>query len=173
MSDNQDGDRSGTETRPTATPAVRGNRLSRAHPVLVVEDSDEDFDTMLTAARLAGIQHEILRAITGDDCLRLLRGTADQARAQVALVLLDLNTPHGDGRYALEQIHADPTLHAIPLVVLSTSANPRDVDFCYGHGANAYHVKPVSHGEHLAVLQTLLKYWLGSAVLPTAQTLER
>ncbi|MET3109250.1 CheY-like chemotaxis protein [Oxalobacteraceae bacterium GrIS 2.11] len=163
----------GTASLQAAAHVAPVSRLRGAHPVLVVEDSDEDFDTLLTAARLAGIQHEIRRALTGDDCLRLLRGTAGQARAQVALVLLDLNTPHGDGRYALEQIYADPTLHAIPLVVLSTSANPRDVDFCYGHGANAYHVKPVSHGEHLAVLQTLLKYWLGSAVLPTAQTLER
>jgi CheY-like chemotaxis protein len=143
------------------------------HPVLVVEDSDEDFDTVLTAARLAGIQHEIRRALTGDDCLRLLRGAAGQHRSQVALVLLDLNTPHGDGRNALEQIHTDAQLSAIPLVVLSTSANPRDVDFCYGHGANAYHVKPVSHDEHLMVLQTLLTYWLGPVVLPTEQTLER
>ena len=173
MSDNQDGDRSGTETRPTATPAVRGNRLSRAHPVLVVEDSDEDFDTVVTAARRAGVNHEIRRAATGDDCLRLLRGTADQPRVHPALVLLDLNTPHGDGRNALEQMHADALLRAIPLVVLSTSANPRDVDFCYAFGANAYHVKPVSHGEHLLVLQTLFAYWLVNAVLPTAQTLER
>jgi CheY-like chemotaxis protein len=88
-------------------------------------------------------------------------------------VLLDLNTPHGDGRHALEQIYADTQLSAIPLVVLSTSANPRDVDFCYAHGASAYHVKPVSHGAHLAVLQALFAYWLGSVVLPTEQTLVR
>ncbi|MDP3515602.1 MAG: response regulator [Pseudohongiella sp.] len=157
-----------------ATPGVASvSRLRGAHPVLVVEDSDEDFDTVLTAARLAGIQHKIRRALTGDDCLRVLRGTAGRAKAQVALVLLDLNTPHGDGRYALEKIHADPQLNAIPMVVLSTSANPRDVDFCYAHGANAYHVKPVSHSEHLLVLQTLFTYWLGSVVLPTEQSLER
>jgi CheY-like chemotaxis protein len=152
---------------------VSTRRLRRAYPVVVVEDSDEDFDTVLTAARLAGIQHEIRRAMSGDDCLALLRGDAGHPKAQVALVLLDLNTPHGDGRYALEEIHADAQLCVIPLVVLSTSANPRDVDFCYANGANAYHVKPVSHGEHLRVLQTLLSYWLGTAVLPTEQSLER
>ncbi|HOE43640.1 MAG TPA: response regulator [Rhodoferax sp.] len=164
---------SGADTFQSTAHVAAVSRLRRAHPVLVVEDSDEDFDTVLTAARLAGIQHEIRRVLTGDDCLRLLRGTAGHPITQVALVLLDLNTPHGDGRSALEHIHADPQLNAIPLVVLSTSANPRDVDFCYGHGANAYHVKPVSHSEHLLVLQTLLNYWLGSVVLPTAQTLER
>ena len=164
---------SGTNPLQSTARFASVSRLRRAHPVLVVEDSDEDFDTVLTAARLAGIQHEIRRVLTGDDCLRMLRGTAGHPITQVALVLLDLNTPHGDGRSALEHIHADPQLNAIPVVVLSTSANPRDVDFCYGHGANAYHVKPVSHSEHLLVLRTLLNYWLGSVVLPTAQTLER
>ncbi len=147
--------------------------FGKAHPVVVVEDSDEDFDTVLKAAALAGVQHDIRRALTGDDCLLLLRGLAGHPRAQAALVLLDLNTPHGDGREALAQIHADAQLSAIPLVVLSTSANPRDVDFCYAHGANAFHVKPVSHSEHLMVLQTLLTYWLGTVVLPTARSLER
>jgi CheY-like chemotaxis protein len=163
----------GIESLLSTTGLLPTRRHSRAHPVVVVEDSDEDFDTVLTAVRLAGIQHEIRRALTGDECLLLLRGDAGHPRGQVALVLLDLNTPQGDGRDALEQIHADGQLCAIPLVVLSTSANPRDVDFCYGHGANAYHVKPVSHGEHLRVLQTLLTYWLGMVVLPTEQSLER
>ncbi len=148
-------------------------RLLRAHPLLVVEDSDEDFDTVLMAAQLAGIHHEIRRSLTGDDGLSQLRGVAGHARVQVAMVLLDLNTPHGDGRYALEQMHADPQLSSIPVVVLSTSANPRDVDFCYEHGANAFHVKPVSHSEYLLLLQTLLSYWLSSVVLTTAHTLER
>jgi CheY-like chemotaxis protein len=152
---------------------IATRRLSRAHPVLVVEDSDEDFDTVLTAARAAGVTQEIRRVLTGDDCLLQLRGATAALKGQFALVLLDLNTPHGDGRHALEQIHADAQLSAIPLVVLSTSANPRDVDFCYANGANAYHVKPVSHGAHLAVLQTLFAYWLGSVVLPTELTLER
>jgi CheY-like chemotaxis protein len=163
----------GIESLLLTTGLVATRRLSRAYPVVAVEDSDEDFDTVLTAARLAGIQHEIRRALTGDDCLALLRGDTGHPKGQVALVLLDLNTPHGDGRNALEEIHADAQLRAIPVVVLSTSANPRDVDFCYGHGANAYHVKPVSHGEHLSVLQTLLRYWLGTVVLPTEQSLER
>lgn len=164
---------SGIDSQPSAHGVLPVHRFGRAHPVIVVEDSDEDFDTVVTAARLAGVKHDIRRAVSGDDCLLLLRGMADHPRAQAALVLLDLNTPHGDGRNALEQIHADAQLSAVPLVVLSTSANPRDVDFCYAHGANAYHVKPVSHGEHLMVLQTVFAYWLGRVVLPTERTLER
>jgi CheY-like chemotaxis protein len=162
-----------TQVPAVAPRRVLTHRLSKAHPVVVVEDSDEDFDTVMTAARVAGIKQEIRRALSGDECMLMLRGEAGHPKVQVALVLLDLNTPHGDGRDALAQIYADVQLRAIPLVVLSTSANPRDVDFCYGHGANAYHVKPVNHGEHLAVLQTLFAYWLSHVVLPTEQTLER
>ena len=51
MSDKHDVNRGGAEARPSAAPVARSNRLSRAHPVLVVEDSDEDFDTVVTAAR--------------------------------------------------------------------------------------------------------------------------
>lgn len=159
------------EALPPATPVVP--RLRRAHPVLVVEDSDEDFETVVTAARMAGIGHAVHRAVSGDDCLLLLRGTPGLLPVQPALLLLDLNTPHGDGRYALEQMYAEARLRAIPVVVVSTSANPRDVDFCYTFGANAYHVKPVSHAEHLEVLRSVFAYWLGSVVLPTEQSLER
>ena len=155
----------------SATPVVP--RLRRAHPVLVVEDSDEDFETVMTAARMAGIEHEVRRAVSGDDCLLLLRGTPELPPVQAALMLLDLNTPHGDGRYALEQMYVEARLRAIPVVVLSTSANPRDVDFCYTFGANSYHVKPVSHAEHLEVLRGVFAYWLGNVVLPTEQSLER
>ena len=156
---------------PSATPVLP--RLRRVHPVLVVEDSDEDFETVMTAARMAGIGHEVRRAVSGDDCLLLLRGTPERPPVRAALVLLDLNTPHGDGRYALEQMYAEERLRAIPVVVVSTSANPRDVDFCYTFAANAYHVKPVSHAEHLEVLRSVFAYWLGSVVLPTDQSLER
>lgn len=147
--------------------------IHRAHPIVVVEDLDEDFDTVLIATRLAGVRHEIRRAVSGDECMRLLRGAGGKPTAQFALMLLDLNTPQGDGRSALQQIRADPELSAVPLVVFSTSASPRDVDFCYANGANAYHVKPVSHAEHLLVLQSIFAYWLGSVLLPTAPTLER
>ena len=57
-------------------------------------------------------------------------------------------------------IKANPVLRTIPVVVVvTTSANPRDVDFCYSHGANAHHVKPVRYPDHLHVLTKLLEYW--------------
>jgi CheY-like chemotaxis protein len=137
-----------------------------ARHIMVVEDSDEDFETVLDAARRAALPHPIVRARSGDECLRLLRGASRGRESLPLMVLLDLNTPHDDGREALRVIRNDDALHILPLVVLSASANPRDLQFCYAGGANAYHVKPVDHGQHLQVLQLIFSYWLGSVVLP-------
>lgn len=138
----------------------------RSRHILVLEDSDEDFDTVLDAARRGGVPRPIVRATAGDECLRLLCGAAGRRDALPALVLMDLNTPGDDGREALRAIRNDVTLKTLPLVVLSGSANPRDLQFCYLQGANAYHVKPVDHAMHLQVLQQIFAYWLGSVVLP-------
>ncbi len=134
-----------------------------ARTVLVVEDSEEDFQTVLDAARCAALPHPIVRAVSGGDCLRLLRGSP---RARASMVLLDLNTHGDDGRDALREIRSDDSLKALPVVVLSASANPRDLQYCYAQGANAYHVKPVDHARHLQVLQSVFAYWLGSVELP-------
>lgn len=141
--------------------------MNRLRPILVVEDSDEDFATVLDAAKRGGVTHEIRRAVSGDECLRLLRTPAQTQNEVPALILLDLNTPRDDGRDALREIKQDERLRALPLVVLSTSANPRDLAFCYASGANAYHVKPVNHLLHLQVLEQIFSYWLNSVVFPT------
>ena len=136
---------------------------SKLSPIIIVEDSDEDFDTVVQAVRKAGIVAEVGRATTGGGCLDLLRGAS---AVRPAVVLMDLNTPGTDGREALAAIKADPALRAVPVVVLSTSANPKDVDFCYQAGANAYHVKPVRYPDHLQLVVDLLTYWLGRVALP-------
>ncbi len=136
--------------------------------LLVVEDSDEDFDTVLEAARAASLRHEVRRATSGDECLRLLGDSERAGRANPSLVLLDLNTPRGDGRDALRSIRQNERLRTLPLVVLSTSSNPRDLEFCYATGANAYHTKPVSYPEHLKTLQEIFSYWLTSVALPAS-----
>jgi CheY-like chemotaxis protein len=141
--------------------------MNRLRPVLVVEDSDEDYETVLDAAKRAGVPNEICRATSGDACLQLLRASAHNPNTLPVLVLLDLNTPRDDGRDALRKIKQDERLRALPLVVLSTSANPPDLVFCYASGANAYHVKPVNHLLHLQVLEQILGYWLTSVVFPT------
>lgn len=137
-----------------------GQSVSSA-PILVVEDSDEDFDTLRDAAVAAGVIRVIFRAGSGGECLAMLRGEGDlQPPLLPALIVMDLNSHGVDGREALAAIKNDARMKKIPLVVLTTSANPVDVDFCYQAGANAYHVKPVRHDQYLSLIRALLHYWL-------------
>lgn len=140
------------------------------HPrpsVLIVEDSDEDYDTLQEAVRRAGLPADLRRAVTGDECLAVLRGVGAEA-VRPALVLLDLNTPDTDGRETLEEMKADPALRRYPVVVFSTSNAPQDLAHCYGLGANAYYVKPVRYTDHLQLVTDVLTYWLSHVALPRA-----
>lgn len=136
---------------------------SKLSPIIIVEDSDEDFDTVVQAVRKAGILADVQRATTGDECLDLLRGAT---ATRPAMVLMDLNTPGTDGREALAAIKGDDALKLFPVVVFSTSADPRDTAFCYAAGANAYHVKPIRYPDHLQLVIDILTYWLEQVTFP-------
>jgi CheY-like chemotaxis protein len=81
-------------------------------------------------------------------------------------VLLDLNLPKKDGRQVLIEVKADPALRAIPIVVLTTSAEEEDILRAYQQYVNSYIRKPVRLAEFINVLQTIDKYWLGVVSLP-------
>jgi len=135
--------------------------MTEAPEFILVEDSDEDADTVQQAALRCNSLVRLRRVLTGDACMALLQ----QPQAELpALVLMDLNTPGMDGRETLRRIKSDPILGTIPVVVVSTSANPRDVGYCYRAGANAYHLKPVRYTEHLEAMVAVLGYWLDRVV---------
>ncbi|MCY7369971.1 MAG: response regulator [Polaromonas sp.] len=137
-----------------------------AAPILVVEDSDEDFDTLREAAAAAGVTRVIHRSASGGDCLAMLRGEGEvHLELLPALIVMDLNSHGVDGREALVVIKTDVRLKGIPVVVLTTSGNPKDVVFCYQAGANAYHVKPVRYDQYSSLLRSLMHYWLESVTL--------
>lgn len=135
--------------------------------ILVVEDSDEDFDTVAEAFAASPTAYALDRATTGEACLARMRA------ARVGFVLLDLNLPGMDGRTTLAEIRADASLRDVPVIVLSTSANPRDIDACYRGGVNAYHVKPMRYRDHLTLIRELLAYWCAIAWLPRGQEVGR
>jgi CheY-like chemotaxis protein len=139
--------------------------------VVVLEDSDEDFDSVREAAQRLGLTaDDVSRATTGEECMKLLRGHGNGAAPiRPTFVLLDLNTPGLDGRDALSEIRSDALLNSIPVVVLTTSGNPREINSCYERGANACHVKRVRYEEHLDVLVDVLSYWLRRVILPDAR----
>lgn len=144
-------------------------------PVLVVEDSDEDFNTVVEAAARARVGNRLVHAVDADSAQRLLAGdavgdtageTAGNTAGGFAFMLLDQNLPGTDGLSFLKQLRLDPLLSRLPTVILTTSGNPRDRDAFYDAGANAYHVKAVHYLDCLRTLEEIFGYWLNSTTLP-------
>jgi CheY-like chemotaxis protein len=145
--------------------------MSERHgsPILLVEDSPEDFETTRRAFRRAGLRNPMLHCATGDDALDFLhqRGRYTAATApRPGIILLDLNLPGTDGRAVLAEIKAAAGLSEIPVVVLTTSADHRDVEACYQAGANSYVQKPVNLDAFMEAIQRLHDYWFDVVILP-------
>ena len=142
----------------------------RHDPILLVEDSPEDYAATVRAFTRAGLVNPILRCADGDDALDFLyrRGPyAAPGRApRPGVILLDLNLPGTDGREVLAELKADAGLRAIPVIVLTTSCDERDVAGCYRAGANSYVQKPVSLERFFLAVQRLKDYWFDVVILP-------
>lgn len=142
----------------------------RAQPILVVEDSPEDFEATSRAFRRAGLRNPMLHCSTGDDALDFLhrRGRyVDPRQApRPGVILLDLNLPGTDGREVLQEIKRCDEFSTIPVIVLTTSSDARDVEACYLAGANSYVQKPVDLEGFMRAIQRLHDYWFEVVVLP-------
>ena len=87
------------------------------------------------------------------------------------LILLDLNLPGTDGREVLEEIKKDPKLKTIPVIVLTTSSDDKDIEKCYQAGANSYIQKPVDLQGFFEAIQRLKDFWFEVAILPKNEVL--
>lgn len=139
-------------------------------PILLVEDSPEDFETTQRAFRRSGLRNPIFRCSDGDEALDFLhrRGSFNdpQKAPRPGVILLDLNLPGTDGREVLAEIKADPLLKQIPVIVLTTSSDDRDVDACYRAGASSYIQKPVDLEGFMQAIERLNDYWFEVVILP-------
>ncbi len=132
--------------------------------ILLVEDLGADALLFREAMRDAGIDGDLVLAHDGQEALDLLR---DRAGRLPDLVLLDLNLPKVGGRQVLDEVRRDPRLHALPVVVLTTSSSPYDVAFAYRHHANAYVRKPNGFEALSSVAHAIRDFWARTATLPT------
>jgi two-component system response regulator len=126
--------------------------------VLLVEDNQDDIDLTLHSFRRHNFANEIKIAMDGEEALRYLERSKD-GNAWPGLILLDLKLPKISGLQILEIIKTDHDLRRIPVVVLTSSEEAKDVDECYRLGANSYIVKPVDFKRFVEALRTLGFYW--------------
>ena len=124
---------------------------SRNQPLLLVRDSPEDRETTSLAAEEGGHPRApIVFCVNGDDVLNFLRHRGQYADNEDAVrpfaVMLDLNMPGTDGREVLAEIKKDQDLKSIPVLIVTTSRDDRDIRSCYESGANAYasQARPIS-----------------------------
>lgn len=134
-----------------------------SRPILVVEDSDDDFDTVVEASRRAQVRNRLVHAASADAARELL---ATPRLGPFAFMLLDCSLPTEDGLSFLQELRREPAHALMPVVVYTASVNPRDRNAFYAAGANAYHVKKVRFEECLATVQAIFDYWLRQVVLP-------
>ena len=130
-----------------------------AHPpILLVEDNPVDVDLTLRAFARRKLLNPVQVARDGEEALAWIpRWLAGEPKP--AVILLDLNMPRVDGLSVLRELKAHPDLHRIPVVVLTTSKEDRDINTAYDLGANSYIVKPVDFAKFMDVAQQVELYW--------------
>jgi CheY-like chemotaxis protein len=136
--------------------------MNALRTLLLVEDNPNDVELTLSALKEANLANEIIVANDGEQALDYLfkRGRHfGRSRGQPGVILLDLKMPKVDGHEVLRQIRADPELRLIPVVVLTSSKEEKDLYESYDNGANSYVVKPVDFDEFLTAISKLGVFW--------------
>lgn len=144
--------------------------MDSSRPILVVEDSHEDYEMISRAIERLGVRQPVYRLVIGSDALDYLnRRMSHQKRADEplpGLILLDIHLPAADGREILREIKGSARFRNIPVVVLSTSTNPSDILACYAAGVNSYIIKSVDTDEYSRKVSLMLDYWTSAAEIP-------
>lgn len=130
-------------------------------PILLVEDNPMDLDLTLQALEGNGVVNPIVTCRDGEEALEYMEKHRSPSDLQVPIVvLLDLRLPKVDGIEVLRQARRDPVWRQVPIVVMTTSRENRDVETAYELGVNSYIVKPVDFLTFTEVVKSIKVYWL-------------
>ncbi len=130
--------------------------------ILIAEDSPADAEMAIDALREAKLANPIVHVEDGVDAMDwlLARGEyADRETGNPSLVLLDIKMPRMDGLEVLKRMRTDEHLKHVPVVILSSSREERDLAVSWDLGVNAYVVKPVDVHQFFEAVQTLGQFW--------------
>jgi CheY-like chemotaxis protein len=126
--------------------------------ILLAEDDDGHASLIQRNLKRAGVSNGIVRAKDGQEALDYVRGEgafAGRPPGAPLLILLDINMPRVDGTGVLQALKADPATAQIPVIMLTTTDDPREVDRCYQLGCSVYVTKPVSYQDFVDALTRL------------------
>ena len=130
----------------------------KSNTILLVEDDDGHAKLVEINLKRAGVANPIIRAKDGVEALDyvLSRGSyADQPSPHILLILLDINMPRMDGVETLRQIKSNESLKNIPVIMLTTTDDPREVERCYELNCNIYITKPVEYDQFAEAIRRL------------------
>lgn len=134
--------------------------MKPAH-ILLIEDNEGDIVLTLDAFEESKIKTKISVARNGGEAMDFLYKRGDyEGVARPDLILLDINIPIYNGIEVLKKIKADKTLKKIPVIMLTTSSQPMDVDTAYTNHANSYVTKPIEMEDFLKAILKIEEFWL-------------
>lgn len=135
--------------------------------ILLIEDNPGDVRLTIEALKDTKLHNHLSVVNDGVEAMAFLRQQAPFANApRPDLILLDLNLPRKDGREVLEEIKTDSSLKRIPVVILTTSSDERDILGTYNLHANCYIAKPVDLNQFLTIVKSIQSFWFSIVKLP-------
>ncbi|MGE3275897.1 MAG: response regulator [Vicinamibacterales bacterium] len=138
--------------------------------IALADDDPDDRELALQALEESRLANRLITVEDGEQLLDYLHGRGKYADREEyprpGLILLDLNMPRKDGREALREMKADPSLRQIPVVVLTTSKAEEDIYRSYDLGVNSFITKPVTFDGLVQVMRVLGRYWFEIVELP-------
>ena len=145
-------------------------KMDKKQVILIVEDSDDDYEATIRAFKKVGnLSNSIIRCEDGQEALDYCQNEWTDTTPRPGIILLDLNLPGIDGRAVLKELKGNPRVRDIPIVVLTTSDDSKDIASCYDLGSNTYIQKPVKLEAFFESIQRLKEYWFEIAILPRGQ----
>jgi len=139
----------------------------RTIEVLLVEDDEADAELTRELLQETRLNMSISTVQDGEMALDHLRNSRNFAwSARPDLIILDLNMPRKDGRELLAELKSDPELRRLPVVVLTTSEDERDVERCYDLGASAFLSKPSGFDRFNRLVQAFVSFWFTEVRYP-------
>ncbi len=129
--------------------------------IVLIEDSDEDFETIEWMLKKTGYEFVLKRFSYAEDAIKYL-----ETNDLPSIILLDLNLSGLGGLEILKVLKADDRVRLVPIVVITTSSDPKDINSCYRHGASGYVNKPVNFEKFSKAVHILMDYWFQAVILP-------